>query len=71
MDSLSHSANPAPACADCAGQKGIVARLRCLQAVRSFMQQVNLGIIGGGTVGGGVFQAVQRASLSLCRRLAS
>jgi hypothetical protein len=24
------------------------------------MQQVNLGIIGGGTVGGGVFQAVQR-----------
>jgi hypothetical protein len=30
------------------------------QAVRLIMQQVNLGIIGGGTVGGGVFDALQR-----------
>ena len=32
------------------------------------MQQVNLGIIGGGTVGGGVFQAIQRngALISSC-----
>jgi homoserine dehydrogenase len=33
------------------------------------MQQVNLGIIGGGTVGGGVFQAVRRNGLLMASRL--
>ena len=43
--------------------------LDSLQSVRSFMQQVNLGIIGGGTVGGGVFQAVQRNGALMASRL--
>lgn len=33
------------------------------------MQQVNVGIIGGGTVGGGVFQAVQRNGALMASRL--
>ena len=33
------------------------------------MHQVNLGIIGGGTVGGGVFQAVQRNGALMASRL--
>jgi homoserine dehydrogenase len=33
------------------------------------MQQVNLGIIGGGTVGGGVFQAVHRNGALMASRL--
>jgi homoserine dehydrogenase len=33
------------------------------------MQQVNLGIIGGGTVGGGVYQALQRNSRLMASRL--
>ena len=33
------------------------------------MQQVNLGIIGGGTVGGGVFQAIQRNGALMGSRL--
>ena len=33
------------------------------------MQQVNLGMIGGGTVGGGVFQALQRNSALLASRI--
>jgi homoserine dehydrogenase len=33
------------------------------------MQQVNLGIIGGGTVGGGVFQAIQRNGDLMASRL--
>jgi homoserine dehydrogenase len=33
------------------------------------MQQVNLGIIGGGTVGGGVFQAIQRNGPLIASRL--
>jgi homoserine dehydrogenase len=33
------------------------------------MQQVNLGIIGGGTVGGGVFQAVQRNGALMASRV--
>jgi homoserine dehydrogenase len=33
------------------------------------MQQVNLGILGGGTVGGGVFQAVQRNGALMASRL--
>jgi len=33
------------------------------------MQQVNLGIIGGGTVGGGVYQAIQRNGLLMASRL--
>src|SRR6185503_9268564 len=33
------------------------------------MQQVNLGIVGGGTVGGGVFQAIQRNGALVSSRL--
>ena len=33
------------------------------------MQQINLGIIGGGTVGGGVFQAIQRNGALISSRL--
>ena len=33
------------------------------------MQQVNLGIVGGGTVGGGVFQAIQRNGALISSRL--
>ena len=33
------------------------------------MQQVNLGLIGGGTVGGGVYQALERHGDLLARRL--
>ncbi len=33
------------------------------------MQQVNLGIVGGGTVGGGVFQALQRNGRLMASRL--
>ena len=36
---------------------------------RFFMQQINLGIIGGGTVGGGVFQAIQRNGALISSRL--
>jgi homoserine dehydrogenase len=35
----------------------------------ALMQRVNLGIIGGGTVGGGVFQAVQRNGALMASRL--
>jgi homoserine dehydrogenase len=35
----------------------------------ALMQQVHLGMIGGGTVGGGVFQALQRNSSLLASRL--
>src|SRR5882762_3293252 len=51
------------------GEKEIVARSDSLQSVRSFMQQVNLGIIGGGTVAGGVFQAIQRNGALMASRL--
>ena len=34
-----------------------------------FMQQVNLGIIGAGTVGGGVYQAIQRNGGLMASRL--
>ena len=33
------------------------------------MRQVNLGIVGGGTVGGGVFQAIQRNGALMASRL--
>src|SRR5207244_10788110 len=33
------------------------------------MQQVNLGMVGGGTVGGGVFQAIQRNGALISSRL--
>ena len=32
------------------------------------MQQVNLGVIGGGTVGGGVYQALERLGALLAAR---
>ena len=35
----------------------------------ALMQQVNLGIIGGGTVGGGVYQAIQRNGALMASRL--
>jgi homoserine dehydrogenase len=35
----------------------------------AFMQQVNLGIIGGGTVGGGVYQAIERNGGLMASRL--
>lgn len=35
----------------------------------ALMQQVNLGLIGGGTVGGGVYQAVQRNGALMASRL--
>src|ERR1043166_2073800 len=35
----------------------------------ALMQQVNLGIVGGGTVGGGVFQAIQRNGALISSRL--
>src|SRR5438093_4585427 len=35
----------------------------------ALMQQVNLGIVGGGTVGGGVFQAIQRNGGLISSRL--
>ncbi|MDB6032431.1 MAG: Homoserine dehydrogenase [Verrucomicrobiales bacterium] len=51
-------------------QNPVVLRLNCGQARRSYcMQQINLGIIGGGTVGGGVYQAVQRNGLLMTSRL--
>src|SRR5205814_10439286 len=37
----------------------IVARPESRQALRPNMQQANLGMIGGGTVGSGVFHALQ------------
>ena len=37
--------------------------------LHGLMQQVNLGIIGGGTVGGGVFQAIQRNGALFASRL--
>ncbi|HAV64216.1 MAG TPA: hypothetical protein DCY13_17850, partial [Verrucomicrobiales bacterium] len=37
--------------------------------LRALMQQVNLGIVGGGTVGGGVYQAVQRNGPLMASRL--
>ncbi|MBI3877402.1 MAG: homoserine dehydrogenase, partial [Verrucomicrobia bacterium] len=33
------------------------------------MRQVNLGIIGGGTVGGGVYQAIERNGCLMASRL--
>ena len=35
----------------------------------AFMQQVNLGVIGAGTVGGGVYQAIQRNGALMASRL--
>ena len=40
-----------------------------LGTLSALMQQVNLGIIGGGTVGGGVYQAIQRNGLLMASRL--
>ena len=37
--------------------------------LRALMQQVNLGIVGGGTVGGGVYQAVERNGPLMASRL--
>src|SRR5438034_325454 len=51
------------------GEKEIVARSDSLQSGCPLMQQVNLGIIGGGTVGGGVFQAIQRNGALMSSRL--
>lgn len=50
-------------------EKEIVVKDDCRQTTRSFMRQVNLGIIGGGTVGGGVYQGVQRNGKLMASRL--
>jgi homoserine dehydrogenase len=50
-------------------QKEIVSPLRSRQSLRLLMQQVRLGIIGGGTVGGGVVQALQRNGALMASRL--
>jgi homoserine dehydrogenase len=39
------------------------------RTLRAFMQQVNIGLIGGGTVGGGVFQALTRNGALMTSRL--
>ena len=49
--------------------KSIVAPFAWRQSLPSFMQQVNLGLIGGGTVGGGVFAAVRRNGPLMTSRL--
>lgn len=49
-------------------QKGIVAN-GFFGMLVVFMEQVNLGIIGSGTVGGGVFQAIQRNGSLMASRL--
>ena len=41
-----------------------------LGKVPALMQQANLGLVGGGTVGGGVFQAIQRNGALVALRLA-
>src|SRR5438046_6741858 len=44
--------------------------LRPFDGKRSLpVQQVNIGIIGGGTVGGGVFQAIERNGALMASRL--
>src|SRR4051794_20223991 len=51
-------------------QNPVVLRPNSRQARWSYcMQQINLGIIGGGTVGGGVYQAVQRNGPLMTSRL--
>ncbi|GDY22127.1 homoserine dehydrogenase [Verrucomicrobiota bacterium] len=40
-----------------------------LGSVPPLMQQANLGLVGGGTVGGGVFQAIQRNGALVASRL--
>src|SRR5262245_37587299 len=35
----------------------------------ALMQQVNIGLVGGGTVGGGVYQAIQRNGALIASRL--
>jgi len=47
----------------------LVVTLAAAGHARALMQQVNLGMIGGGTVGGGVYQALQRNGDLLDARL--
>jgi homoserine dehydrogenase len=51
------------------GKNGVVRRLRTGQGCRLEMQQVNLGLIGGGTVGGGVWRALERNGGLIASRL--
>lgn len=53
----------------CRRQKWIVAPPDSLQAVAHFMQQVNLGMIGGGTVGSGVYHAWSQNGNLMAARL--
>ena len=55
--------------ADASGPENHCRPNRIPAIFRLFMQQVNLGIIGGGTVGGGVFQAIQRNGALISSRL--
>src|SRR5213592_1698355 len=50
-------------------QKAVVLSPQSGQALRSYMRQLNLGMVGGGTVGGGVYQAVQRNGPLMASRL--
>ena len=53
----------------CSPEKGFVSPLRWRHSLRLSMQQVRLGIIGGGTVGGGVVQALERNGALMASRL--
>lgn len=50
------------------GAKKGLSRGRVFPKLGAFMQQVNLGLIGGGTVGGGVYQALERNGALLASR---
>jgi homoserine dehydrogenase len=52
-----------------ARQKGFVSLFPCRHSLRLSMQQVRLGIVGGGTVGGGVVQALERNGALMASRL--
>src|SRR5687767_279844 len=51
------------------GENKIVRARSSRQALRPMMQKVNLGMIGGGTVGSGVFRALQRNGALLSSRI--
>src|SRR5687768_620397 len=51
------------------GQIALCIRRGRMAVFAVFMQQVNLGIIGAGTVGGGVYQALQRNGGLMASRL--
>ena len=48
---------------------GFVRRIARRQSWESNMEQVTLGLVGGGTVGGGVWQAIRRNGALMASRL--